>query len=66
MNRIRKKYFKNIVMPRKDRPQALTTWEKRYAMRLVIVGGMYSIIEATKKLKTASKVDVCVETMRIA
>jgi hypothetical protein len=55
MNRIRKKYFKNIVIPRKGRPQALTTWEKSYAMRLVIVGGLYSAVQATGKLKSASK-----------
>jgi hypothetical protein len=40
VNRIKKKQFGNIVMPRRDKPQALTTLEKRYAMRLVIIGGL--------------------------
>jgi hypothetical protein len=40
VNRTKKKYFDNIVMPRGSRPQALTTWKKRYAVRLVIVDGI--------------------------
>jgi hypothetical protein len=33
-------------------------------MRLVIVGGLISTIEATRELKSASRVDVFIETMR--
>jgi transposase len=66
VNKIRKKHFENIVMLRGGRPQALTTWEKRYAVRLVTVGGLDSAVEATRKFKSATEVDVCVETVRNA
>jgi hypothetical protein len=46
-------------MPRGGRPQALTTWEKRYAVKLVTVGGLDSAAKATK-------VDVYIETVRNA
>jgi hypothetical protein len=52
VNRIRKKYFENIVMPRRSDPQALTTWEEQYATRLVILGGLDTTIEAKRKLKS--------------
>jgi hypothetical protein len=61
VNRIRKKQFKNIIMPRGSRSQPLTTWEKRYVVRLVIVG-----VEAIRELKSASEANVCVETRRNA
>jgi hypothetical protein len=54
VNRIRKKHFENIVMSRRGRPQALTTREKRYAMRLVTVGGSDSAVEVTRELKSAT------------
>lgn len=31
---------------------------------MAIVGGMDIVVEATKKVKSASRVDVCVETMK--
>jgi hypothetical protein len=64
--RIKKKYFKNIVMLRRVHPQAQTTWKKRFAIHLVKVGGLDTIVEATKKLKSALRVDVWVETMKNA
>jgi 6-phosphofructokinase len=42
MIRIRKNHFKNIVMPRRGRPQTLTTWEKRNIVCLVTIGGLDS------------------------
>jgi hypothetical protein len=38
VNRIRKKYFENIVMARRGRPEVLIIWEKRYVVRLVTIG----------------------------
>jgi hypothetical protein len=35
-------------------------------MRLVTVGGLDSAVEATRELKSATRVDVCVETVRNA
>jgi hypothetical protein len=66
MNRIRKKHFENIVMLRGCRPQALITWEKKYAVRLVIVDGLDSTLEATREPKSATGIDVCIETVRNA
>jgi hypothetical protein len=63
VNRNRKKYFENIVMPRGGRPQALITWEKRYAVKLVTAGGLNSAVEATRKLKSASGAHVCVKAV---
>jgi hypothetical protein len=48
VNRIKKKHFENIVIPRGSRLQVLTTWKKRYTMRLVSVGGLDSAVEAKK------------------
>jgi hypothetical protein len=48
-------------MPRRDRSQALTTWEKRYVVRLVKIGGLDLAIEATRELKSASGIDACIE-----
>jgi aryl carrier-like protein len=53
-------------MPRGGRPQALITWEKKYALRLVIAGGLDLAIGATRELKSAAGVDVCVETVKNA
>jgi hypothetical protein len=64
VNRIGKNYFENIVMPRGGRPQAIIIWKKRYAMTLVIVGGLDSAIEATRELKSALGIDVYIETVR--
>jgi hypothetical protein len=50
-------------MSRGGRPQALTTWEKRYAVRLVTVDGLDSAAEAIRELKNATGIDVCVETV---
>ena len=35
-------------------------------MRLVTVGGLDSVVEAIRELKSASRVDVCVETVKNA
>jgi hypothetical protein len=48
MNRIRKKHFENIIMPRGSRPQVLIIWKKKYAVRLVIIDGLDSDVEATR------------------
>jgi hypothetical protein len=66
VNRIKKKHFENIIMPRRGRPQVLIIWEKRYAVRLVLVGGLDSAVEATRELKSALGIEVCFETMRNA
>ena len=66
MNRIRKKHFENIVMPREGRPQAQTTWEKRYAMTLVTICGLDLAVGAIRELKNTLKVSVHVEIVRIA
>jgi hypothetical protein len=57
VNRIMKKHFENILMPRGSCPQALTTWEKQYANCLVPVGRLDTIVEATRELKSALGVD---------
>ena len=54
VNRIRKKHFENIVMSRRGMPQVLTSWEKKYGVRLVIVGGLDSATEATRELKSVT------------
>jgi hypothetical protein len=64
VNRIRKKHFENIIMPRGGRPQILITWKKRYAVKLVTVGGWDSTVKTTRELKSALAIDVCVETVR--
>jgi hypothetical protein len=66
VNRIRKKHFENIVMPREGRPRALTTWEKRYAMRLVTVCGLDLAVGATRELKNTLEINVRIEIVRIA
>ena len=66
VNKIRKKHFENIVMPRGSRPQALTTLKKRYVVRLVTIGGLDLVVNATRELKSVSRVDVCVETAKNA
>jgi hypothetical protein len=51
VNRIRKKYFENIVMSRGGRPQAQTTWEKMYTrlfMHLDICPDCLSVSSAHK------------------
>jgi hypothetical protein len=35
-------------------------------VKLVIVGGLDSVVKATRELKSASRVDVCIETGRNA
>jgi hypothetical protein len=60
----RKNLFKNIVMP--GRPQALTTWKKWYAMRLIIAGELDTIVEAIQELKSALGVVVCVKIVKNA
>jgi hypothetical protein len=52
VNRIMKKHFENIFMPSGGRPQALTTWKKRYTMCLVTIGRLDSAIEAIRELKS--------------
>jgi hypothetical protein len=54
LNRIRRNHFENIVMPKEGRPQALITWKKRCIARLVTIGGLNTIVEATRELKGAS------------
>jgi hypothetical protein len=66
VNRIRKKYFENIVMARRGRPEVLIIWEKRYVVRLVTIGGLILAIEAIRELKNASGFDLCVEIVRYA
>ena len=52
VNKIRKKHFENIIMPRKGQ------WKKQYATHLVIVGGLDIALEATSKLKNTLGCDV--------
>ena len=54
VNRIRKKHFENIVMLKGGKPQALTTWKKKYAIRLVTLGRLDSTVKITRELKSAS------------
>jgi predicted transcriptional regulator len=51
-------------MPKRGSPQALTTWEKRYVVRLVTVVGLDLAVEARRELKNALGIDVCVEIVR--
>jgi hypothetical protein len=64
VNRIRKKHFENIIMPRRGCPQALTTWKKQYATCLNRVGGSNIVVDAIRELNSASRINVCVETVK--
>jgi transposase len=66
VNRIKKKPFENILMLSGGRPQALTTWKKKYVVRLATIGGLDSTVEITRELKSATKVDMCVERVKNA
>ena len=54
LNRIRKKHFENIVMPKEGHPQALITWKKRCTAHLATIGGLNTIVETTRELKGVS------------
>lgn len=40
--------------------KALTTWEKQYAVHLVTIGGLETIVEAIRDLKHERKVNNCI------
>ena len=54
VNRIMEKHFENIVILRRSRPQALTIWEKKYAVKLLTVGGLDLAVKEIRERKSAS------------
>lgn len=66
VNRIRKKYFKNIKMSKEGLQKAHITWEKWYVVHLIIVCEFEAVIEATRDFTPKMEVDVCVQIVRNA
>jgi hypothetical protein len=50
-------------MPRGGRPQALTTEEKLYVVRLVTKSGLDTTVQITRKFKSVLGSDVCIKMM---
>lgn len=61
VKRIRQNYFENIEMLKGGHPKALTTWEKRYTIYLVIVGGLEIVVQVTRDFKYEMRADNCIQ-----
>jgi transposase len=66
VNRVRKRLSTGVALSKGGRPKVLTKWEKRYASRLVIVGGLETATEASKVLRRETGVKMCDNTLRNA
>ena len=51
VNKMRKRLSTSVALSKGGRPKVLTEWEKCYASRLVIVGGLEIAREASKVLR---------------
>lgn len=66
VNRVRKRLPHNLELSKGGRPKVLTEWEKRYASRLVTVGGLQTATEVAKVLRRETGVEMCDNTLRNA
>ena len=66
VNRVKKCHAHNLELSKGGRPKVLTDWEKRYASRLVTVGGVETATEAAKMLRKETGVEICDNTLRNA
>ena len=66
MNRVRKKHCGNLELPKRGVPKNLTTSERRHAVHLVIVGGLETVVQATKVLREGREVGFYDNTLRFA
>jgi transposase len=66
VNRMRRKHCSSLELPQRGRREILTTSEKRLAVRLVIVGGLETAVEAAKVLRVNREVGFCDNTLQNA
>lgn len=66
VNRVRKRLCSSVLLSLGGRPKVLTEWEKRYASRLVTVGGLKTAREAADVLRRETGAEVCDNTVRNA
>lgn len=66
VNRVRKRHSHNLDLSKGGRPRVLTEQEKRYASRLVTVGGLETATEVAKVIRRETGVEMCDNTLRNA
>jgi hypothetical protein len=59
VNRVRRKNCSSLELPQRGRREILIPLEKRLAVRLVIVGGLETAVDATKVLRVGREVGFC-------
>ena len=51
INKVRKRLSTSVALSKGGRSKVITEWEKRYASRLVTIGGLETAIEASEVLR---------------
>ena len=66
VNRVRKRQSHNLDLSKGGCPKVLTEREKRYASRIVNVGGLKTATEVAKVLRRETGIEMCDNTLRNA
>ena len=64
VNKVRKRLSTSVALSKGGRSKVLIKWEKHYASRLVIVGGLETATKASKVLRREMGVKMCNNTLK--